>query len=450
MSDQRPPDGFPEFGNEDELREAFQRFLSGDEGFDPAEFMKAAGIDVNSDEIKALMAQLGNAFGATGTPSPLAARDHAVSVAQQNSLPLDPATAVALTSAANVATLWLGEVVDIAELGEPPLLATRADWARKTLPVWEAISEPVALAIPRAVGRMLQGQAPEGLEGILGDANGAMEKVGRALFHLQLAQVVGKLSEEVLSGGDIGIPLVHGTSEYDVKAVLVAQNIRAFGGGLDTPVEETDIFLAVREIAHARLFRHARWLRLGIMSAIRDFASGITIDTDRIVELAERFDPTDTNAMRDLVASGALLPERTEEQKRALERLETLLALIEGWVDHVTSQATARLPKPGALQEAIRRRRASGGPAEHAFATLVGLELRPRRLREASALWASITEALGASTRDALWEHPDQLPSSADFDDPQGFIKRQLAPAGPGDDMDQALRDLLDEEQPPA
>jgi putative hydrolase len=297
---------------------------------------------------------------------------------------------------------------------------------------------------------MLQGHLPEGLEGMLGDANGAMEKVGRALFQLQLAQVVGKLSEEVLSGGDIGIPLIHGTSEYDVQAVLVAQNMRAFGQGLDTPVDEADIFLSVREIAHARLFRHARWLRLGIMSAIRDFASGITIDTDRIVELAENFDPTDTNAMRDLVASGALLPERTEEQNRALERLETLLALIEGWVDHVTSEATSRLPKSSALQEAIRRRRASGGPAEHAFSTLVGLELRPRRLREASALWSGITEALGASARDSLWEHPDQLPTSEDFDDPQGFIQRQLAPSGPGDDMDQALRDLLDEEQPPA
>lgn len=450
MSDQSPPPGIPDFGNEDELREAFQRFLSGDQDFDPAEFMKAAGIDVNSEEIKTLMAQLGNAFGGTGNPSPLAARDHAVSVAQQNSLPLDPATAAAITTAANIAHLWLGEVVDIAELGEPPLLATRAEWVRKTLPVWEAMSEPVALAIPRAVGQMLAGHAPEGLEGMLGDANGAMEKVGRALFQLQLGQVVGKLSEEVLSGGDIGIPLVHGNSEYDVQAVLVAQNIRAFGQGLDTPVEEADIFLAVREIAHARLFRHARWLRLGIMSAIRDFASGITIDTDKIVELAESFDPTDTNAMRDLVASGALLPERTDEQKRALERLETLLALIEGWVDHVTSQATSRLPKSAALQEAIRRRRASGGPAEHAFATLVGLELRPRRLREASALWASLTDALGASARDALWEHPDQLPTSDDLDDPQAFIARQLAPTGAGDAMDQALRDLLDEEQPPA
>jgi putative hydrolase len=295
---------------------------------------------------------------------------------------------------------------------------------------------------------MLASQAPEGLGELLPNASEQMEKVGKTLFQLQLAQVVGKLSEEVLSGGDIGIPLIHGTSEYDVQAVLIPQNIRAFGQGLDIPADETDIFLSVREIAHARLFRHARWLRLGIMSAIRDFASGITIDTDRIMELAESFDPTDTDAMRDLVASGKLLPERTEAQQRALERLETLLALIEGWVDCVTSLACQRLPKADALGEAIRRRRASGGPAERALSTLVGLELRPRRLREASALWSQITQSLGPQARDALWAHPDQLPRAEDLDHPEVYIETLTNPAVSNDDMDQALRDLLDGDTP--
>jgi putative hydrolase len=345
-----------------------------------------------------------------------------------------------------VAGLWLNEVVDVAELPETPLLATRIDWARKTLPVWEEISEPVAVAIPRAVSQMMTTQVPEDFQEMLGTASSAMETVGKSLFQLQLAQVVGTLSKEVLSGGDIGIPLIQGVSEYDVHAVLVVQNIRAFSQGLDVPIDEADIFISVREIAHARLFRHARWLRLHMMSAINDFATGITLDTDKIMNLAENFDPTDTDAMRDLVASGKLLPERTEQQTRALARLENMLALVEGWVDHVTQLATTRLPKADALGEAVRRRRASGGPAEHAFATLVGLELRPRRLREASALWAALTERLGTEKRDALWQHPDSLPTAEDLDNPEAFLSAQLNPSAAPDDMDQALQDLLDEE----
>ncbi|MEL0257256.1 MAG: zinc-dependent metalloprotease, partial [Pontimonas sp.] len=208
-----------------------------------------------------------------------------------------------------------------------------------------------------------------------------------------------------------------------------------------------DIYLATREIAHARLFRHAKWLRLHIMSAIHDFAGGISIDLSRVMELADDFDPMNAEAMKELLTTGALLPERTEEQNRALERLEGMLALIEGWVDHVTGLATARLPKSGALGEAIRRRRASGGPAEHAFATLVGLELRPRKLREASALWAAVHQELGSPARDELWRHPDTLPTLEDLDNPAGFLQRVAEPPQ-DDDFDQALRDLLDEEPP--
>lgn len=434
--------------NEDDLRDAFRRFVEGSENFDPAELMRAAGIDVNAPEMQHMMAQLGNAFGSGGLVTPGASRDHAISVAQKNSTPIDPHTAEAITRAANIATLWLADVVDVAELGATPLIATRVDWARKTMPVWEDMTEPVAVAIPRAVGQLMASQAPEELGTLFAGAQNAMEKVGTSLFGLQLAQVVGKLAEEVLSGGDIGVPLVLGSSEYDVQAVLIPQNMRAFSDGLDTPIDEADIFLAVREIAHARLFRHARWLRLSIMGAIRDFATGISIDSDRIMRFAEDFDPTDSEALRDLVASGKLLPERTDEQNRALVRLETLLALIEGWVDLVTRNATARLPKAESLSEAIRRRRASGGPAEHAFATLVGLELRPRNLREASALWEAITNAVGITPRDALWEHPDRLPRAEDIANPEGFLERLAHPVTEDDDMDKALRDLLGEENP--
>ncbi|MDR3034783.1 MAG: zinc-dependent metalloprotease, partial [Kitasatospora sp.] len=102
----------------------------------------------------------------------------------------------------------------------------------------------------------------------------------------------------------------------------------------------------------------------------------------------------------------------------------TALALVEGWVATVVDAAASqRLPHADALAEAIRRRRATGGPAERTFATLVGLELRPRRLREAAAIWQGLTEARGIEGRDALWAHPDLLPTAEDFDDPDGFVR---------------------------
>jgi putative hydrolase len=123
--------------------------------------------------------------------------------------------------------------------------------------------------------------------------------------------------------------------------------------------------------------------------------------------------------------SGMFEPETTPEQKAALARLETLLALVEGWVDAVVAEAVGdRLPGADALRETLRRRRASGGPAEQTFATVVGLELRPRRLRAASELWRLLTEQRGAAGRDALWAHPDLVPTADDLDDPAAFVSR--------------------------
>ncbi len=136
--------------------------------------------------------------------------------------------------------------------------------------------------------------------------------------------------------------------------------------------------------------------------------------------------------------------EDAKQQLAALARLETMLALVEGWVDVVTAHATARLPRSDAIGETVRRRRATGGPAESAFATLVGLELRPRRLREAAGMWQIVTDTMGADKRDELWSHPDLLPTAADIDDPEALVAAPARASGDeGDDMDQALEELL-------
>jgi uncharacterized protein (DUF2342 family) len=91
----------------------------------------------------------------------------------------------------------------------------------------------------------------------------------------------------------------------------------------------------------------------------------------------------------------------------------------------------------------VRRRRAAGGPAESAFATLVGLELRPRRLREAAAMWQAVSDAVGAEGRDGLWAHPDVIPTDADIDDPVALVARLTGGAPEPDAIDKAIEDLL-------
>src|SRR6185312_10769472 len=129
-------------------------------------------------------------------------------------------------------------------------------------------------------------------------------------------------------------------------------------------------------------------------------------------------------AIEEAMQSGMFEQQTTPAQQVALARLETLLALIEGWVDAVVADAVGdRLPGAAALRETLRRRRASGGPAEQTFATIVGLE--PRQLRNAAELWRLLGEQRGTAGRDALWAHPDLIPSADDLDDPAAFVARE-------------------------
>ena len=161
-------------------------------------------------------------------------------------------------------------------------------------------------------------------------------------------------------------------------------------------------------------------------------------------------DPSNMAAMQEAMTRAGCSTSSTPPPSRPRStRLETTLALVEGWVDEVVGQATEKaMPQAGALREAVRRRRASGGPAEATFATLVGLELRPRRLRDAVGAVRRTAGGGGRGARDAVWAHPESLPTAADLDDPLAFAQRTRA----ADDVDisspefdAALAALLDE-----
>jgi putative hydrolase len=277
---------------------------------------------------------------------------------------------------------------------------------------------PIIAMLGKAVGAMLAGQVGSGL---------------------------GALAGDVLTASDIGLPL-----GAPGKAAILPVNVTAFAADLDVEGSDVLLYLALREAAHQRLFAGVPWLRDHLIGAVTDYAKGIEINTANIQATMEEqlrgIDPTNLEEMRSLMEGGLFDVKPSPAQDAALQRLEIALALVEGWVDEVVGQATAeRMPAATRLQEAVRRRRAAGGPAEQTFASLVGLELRPRRLRDASTLWGSLRTRQGVEARDGVWMSAHLLPTDADLDDPLGF--REGADAPPAlseDDFDAELRNLLE------
>lgn len=345
-----------------------------------------------------------------------------------------------VADAVRLADHWLDEATSLPAAGGSAAKAwSRAEWFEATLPVWRQLVEPVAAHVVAAMSGALPAEGAQLPAPMLG----MMRQVGGAMFGAQVGQALGSLAAEVLGSTDIGLPLL-----ADRTAALLPANVADFGSGLGLGADDVRLYLALREAAYGRLFAHVQWLAPRLLGAIEEFGRGITIDTSRLEEAVRDLDPSRPESLQEAFAGGLFEPQVSPDQEVALGRIETMLALVEGWVDDVVTDATAtRLPSAVQLREAVRRRRAAGGPAEQTFATLVGLELRPRRLREAGTLWSLLRDKGGASARDAVWAHPDLLPTGGDLDDPQAFVDQSVVDRDDAfdlSDLDAAVQQLAE------
>ncbi len=436
------------------LNEMFAQLLGG--GAAGEEIAKALGAATGGQELdpamlQSVMTQL-QTMMATGGDGPvnwtLATNVARQTVSAAGDSSVGAADRRAVEEALRLADLWLDPVTSLSAAGARALTWSRAEWVEGTLPVWQRLVEPVAESVAVAMSDVMAQQAPPeaaDLAAVAELAGPMIRQMGGSVFGLQVGQAIGALAGEVVSGTEVGLPLVP-----DGAVALLPDNIKAFGEGLDIPLDELRLYLGLRESARARLFAHVAWLGPQLLGAVEAYARGIRIDSDAIETAIRDVDGSDPASIQQALSEGLFEPHNTPAQEAALLRLETLLALVEGWVEQVTDTAArGHLPHADALRETVRRRRAAGGPAEHTFASLVGLELRPRRLREAAALWGALAQERGAEGRDAVWAHPDLLPTAEDLDDPTGFAGRAGDAAQDSADVDAAIEALLREGDQP-
>ena len=408
------------------LKEAFGGAIPEEalDGLDLSALAEQANLPQDPAQLRAAAAQMQHLFDAQGdnpvnwTMAEDIARRTAEGSTQipgmpePSGTPGDPAPTPAqiddLRQAAQVAALWLDPVLAIdvpsAQLG----VLSRGTWLYRTLPRWKSTVEPVSKYMAGAIGEAIASQMQDMPMEMPGDPAAMMERMGGTMFGVQFGHAIGSLAREVAGTTDLSLPLGR-----EGEPAMVASNVEDLIAAHSLDADAARIFLAARELAHTALFAAAPWLGRVLFSAIEDFARGITLDLDALDEMVRDMDLSNPEAMAAQRPQDMFVFTRRASQERALEELATTLALVEAWVDHVTTRALdGKLPQLEAMREVLRRRRASGAPAEQTLARTVGIELRPRRVREALAWWDSVLATEGESGREAKWEHPDLLPTA--------------------------------------
>ena len=377
---------------------------------------------------------------AQGSKDPLpktVVRDTAKKFIQAHgSQPVGTKDVTVVENAFEIADLWLNEatVFPATASSSSPRAISRLDWSDLTLDGWNQTMEPLAIGLTSAISGLLD-EATAGSEESnpsMGAITGLLRTFIGSMIATQLGQSIGSISASASGAHDVGLPLLD-----PATPVLIPENIENWSNELEIPKSEVYIFHALREAAVARLFAHNPWIVSYIRSAIVDYGRGIHIDMDAITRHAEEamqnFDPSQTNpesgenSFTIALNSGVFTPEETPAQRAALSKLETALALVDGWTDDVSTLAAGeRLPSLAQLREVYRRQRATNAPSQQLFKSLLGLEVRPRLAREAHAFWQKVRELKDVSARDQIWS--GILPSAEELLEPEKFLESAVIP----------------------
>jgi putative hydrolase len=405
---------------------------------DPVDF--AAMMEQMQQQIQEQFSKLGiNGPGFTGSTEALPkniVRDTAKKfTTAQGSSPIGANDVAEIEQAFSIAELWLDEATFFPQSPNVGNVAlARTDWVDTTLKGWQTSVEPLAIGLSSAIGELLnqasfgedeaQSEEQPQMQIPVGMISALLNSFIGSLIATQLGQAIGGLAGKVTGAHDVGLPLVD-----SAFPTLVPQNIKEWATDLDIPMDEVRIFHALREAAVARLFAHNPWLVSYIRTAITDYGKGINIDMEAIQEQAQRamesgngFDPSNPESFTIALNDGIFTPQESPAQRAALTKLETVLALIDGWSEEVVTLAAGdRLPNIAALQETLRRRRATSAPAQQLFSSLLGLQVSPRLAREATVFWKQVREMKSIESRDRIWS--GILPTSDDLLNAESFMK---------------------------
>ena len=355
----------------------------------------------------------------------------------------------AVTESVRLANVWLDDATALPDSGSRPEAWSTDDWLTNTLPTWKRMVSPVA----EHMGRAQVDAMPQEAREIFGPITQMLGHFNSMNFGAKLGKALGDLANQALTGNDFGLPV----APSGVIGV-VPKNIEPISSQLSVPGQEVLVYISAREAARQRLFTHVPWLVERIVSSVEEYSVGLELDTSHIEEKIRDLDLESGDPMKIQQAMSEMQdmdmsPRITTRNAGAASRLETLLALVEGWVEIVVEDALKeRIPSASAMGESWARRRATGGSAENAFSNVVGIELGAPKTNEAAQLWRRVTTAVGAQRRDKVWDHPDFLPTAEHLDNPAAFIDTLLddAPDEQFDEEIAKLEEMLSQEPGPS
>jgi coenzyme F420 biosynthesis associated uncharacterized protein len=293
-----------------------------------------------------------------------------------------------------------------------PEAVTRQMWIEANLSGVRTLIEP------------LSGKLREGLDG-LGPLGGPAQVASGYVLAGEVGVLFGFLSHRVL--GQYELALLDPTTKP--RLLFVAPNIDAAIGRFKVDRREFLHWVALHEVTHGLQFAAVPWLRGYLAAQIRELLAGLDVSVD-LRGAMKLPDAADVRRAIETLRDGDLLSVMTTPEQRAIiDRVQAAMAVIEGYAEHVMDAAGRdALPSLDQLRDALERRRREASPLAKLLGRLFGMDLKMRQYELGKRFSDAVVDAEGIEALNRVWRGPEALPTLAELEDPESWLRRTREP----------------------
>ncbi|HEX2057532.1 MAG TPA: zinc-dependent metalloprotease [Actinomycetota bacterium] len=333
----------------------------------------------------------------------------------------EPRRARALSDAVRESELVLAGYTRLA-VDEPAAVHTtsRAEWTRATLSAWGWLFEHVAGKIAEGSGAE-EGSGGERQEHPPADLAAAFGQIAPLLVGIQVGTLVGRLAHDVVGRYDHPIP-----RDDDGRLSFVDPNAARLVADYGFDEGAFVRWLALGSAARHLVVRQAQWIPRYWRSLVVEVVDAMEIDVGELQRRMMDLQSQGPAALEEGLGAGAALPlVPTDRHRRALGRLRSFLAAVEGYAGHSSAAVAGALGGPATqVEEGMARHRMKGNEAEDMLKSILGVSLDRALEAAGTTFCAAVVKLKGIAALNLIWAAPDNLPSYEEIKDPFAWIER--------------------------
>lgn len=337
---------------------------------------------------------------------------------------VDPTVRMSFEQLGRIAELHVQNVtgLDTAVGGIPVRLTcvTPGQWAQRTLDAYRPLMQQLATSL----GQRPPVDPAEAADPMMAMMSGLSQMMGPSMLGMALGSMVGHLATRAFGQYDLPIPRPPGPD-----LLVVPSTVDAFGTAWDIPLDEVRLWVCLQELT-GHVVLGVPHLREELMGLVGRHVAGFRPDPEALAEKLGSLEFGDADAMQALqrtlgdpeVLLGAM---QTDQQRAQLPRLDAIVSVVVGYVDHAVDRAAASLMgSPGRIAEAVRRRRVEASDHDVFVERLFGLTLGRHQVDRGRAFVAGVVERAGVEGLQQLFRNAGSIPTPAEVDAPGLWLAR--------------------------